>query len=198
MKTAFLEEAGSNGDIYVYKMLTCSICMESITAVKGVNVNCGHAFHAECIVPWLQRDRRCPVCRHAPKSRKQEAGHLFLEPARLGLRHLHHFVGVRQPRLGRSAARPWPRSQASPRRPPFPPRAAPAGRLPWQRMQSSAPMAQQRQPLQQRQRIGRPRRQRGTRRCCVRSARESRTRSTQPSMSRSHVTCACTFAARGS
>ena len=73
MKTAFLEEAGSNGDIYVYKMLTCSICMESITAVKGVNVNCGHAFHAECIVPWLQRDRRCPVCRHAPKSRKQEA-----------------------------------------------------------------------------------------------------------------------------
>ena len=58
MKTAFLEEAGSNGDIYVYKMLTCSICMESITAVKGVNVNCGHAFHAECIVPWLQRDRR--------------------------------------------------------------------------------------------------------------------------------------------
>ena len=32
-----------------------------------------HPFHASCIVKSLQRDRRCPVCRHAPESRAEES-----------------------------------------------------------------------------------------------------------------------------
>jgi hypothetical protein len=32
-----------------------------------------HPFHASCIVKALQRDRRCPVCRHAPASRADES-----------------------------------------------------------------------------------------------------------------------------
>ena len=32
-----------------------------------------HPFHASCIVKALQRDRCCPVCRHAPASRADES-----------------------------------------------------------------------------------------------------------------------------
>ena len=32
-----------------------------------------HTPHASCIVKSLQRDRRCPVCRHAPPSRADES-----------------------------------------------------------------------------------------------------------------------------
>lgn len=24
--------------------------------------NCGHAFHEECILPWLEQHNRCPIC----------------------------------------------------------------------------------------------------------------------------------------
>eukprot|EP00966_Prymnesium_polylepis_P132563 3064660-Prymnesium_polylepis.1 len=40
----------------------------------GVVLDCKHhPFHASCIVKALQRDRRCPVCRHAPPSRADES-----------------------------------------------------------------------------------------------------------------------------
>lgn len=41
---------------------TCAICYESNTHLSQALV-CGHKFHVNCIVPALQRDRRCPVCR---------------------------------------------------------------------------------------------------------------------------------------
>ena len=41
---------------------------------SGVVLECkNHPFHASCIVKSLQRDRRCPVCRHAPPSRADES-----------------------------------------------------------------------------------------------------------------------------
>ena len=41
---------------------------------SGVVLDCkNHPFHASCIVKSLQRDRRCPVCRHAPTSLANES-----------------------------------------------------------------------------------------------------------------------------
>ena len=41
---------------------------------SGVVLDCkNRPFHASCIVKSLQRDRRCPVCRHAPASRADES-----------------------------------------------------------------------------------------------------------------------------
>ena len=44
---------------------TCSICLESYP--KGTPVKrlpCGHYYHAGCVDKWLERDHRCPICRH--------------------------------------------------------------------------------------------------------------------------------------
>merc|ERR1711939_855025 len=32
-----------------------------------LQLQCGHVFHSECVTPWLQRHRDCPIC-------KQDAG----------------------------------------------------------------------------------------------------------------------------
>ena len=47
---------------------TCTICLESITENKHVLEECGHAFHAGCIVKWFrsQANDRCPNCRGLP------------------------------------------------------------------------------------------------------------------------------------
>ena len=39
---------------------------------REIALECGHKFHAVCIVPSLQQDRRCPICRHLPKSLRQK------------------------------------------------------------------------------------------------------------------------------
>src|SRR5699024_9815088 len=44
----------------------CPICLGAISgpnARLGLLLNCDHVFCEECIVSWLERDRRCPVCR---------------------------------------------------------------------------------------------------------------------------------------
>ena len=53
----------------------CAICQETMEGdeTKEIALECGHTFHAVCIVPSLQQDRRCPVCRHLPKSLRQKA-----------------------------------------------------------------------------------------------------------------------------
>ena len=61
--------------MFWYKHATCAICMDPIDKPSsGVVLDCKHhPFHASCIVKSLQRDRRCPVCRHAPPSRADES-----------------------------------------------------------------------------------------------------------------------------
>ena len=39
----------------------CSICFEKDDLVP--NEKCGHRFHTECLVKWLQHKSSCPVCR---------------------------------------------------------------------------------------------------------------------------------------
>jgi hypothetical protein len=51
---------------------TCAICMERFhddydddSDVKVSTMPCGHIFHYNCILQWLQKGHVCPLCRHA-------------------------------------------------------------------------------------------------------------------------------------
>ncbi len=55
------------------KNTECTICRQSINnnsvyaIEKGFksevsNGMCGHIFHNECIKPWLNMNKRCPIC----------------------------------------------------------------------------------------------------------------------------------------
>ncbi len=39
----------------------CVICKED--GGRGMQLPCAHAFHCECIGPWLERHSTCPTCR---------------------------------------------------------------------------------------------------------------------------------------
>ena len=41
---------------------TCAVCQEEVTSPVRLQ-GCNHGFHGYCIVPWLQRNRSCPLCR---------------------------------------------------------------------------------------------------------------------------------------
>jgi hypothetical protein len=38
----------------------CSICMDDIQDVNGINLACGHIFHKTCMSKW---GKNCPLCR---------------------------------------------------------------------------------------------------------------------------------------
>lgn len=47
---------------------TCVICQENIAENEVTKLpGCGHPYHADCIVPWLQRNHQCPLCRYEPQ-----------------------------------------------------------------------------------------------------------------------------------
>lgn len=43
----------------------CCVCIEPMT--KGQDIvtlnNCSHAFHKDCITPWIKLNNTCPLCR---------------------------------------------------------------------------------------------------------------------------------------
>ncbi|KAG8239442.1 hypothetical protein J437_LFUL017435 [Ladona fulva] len=44
--------------------ITCVICSDLITASDDTFVtNCGHLFHYNCVIQWLERAKTCPQCR---------------------------------------------------------------------------------------------------------------------------------------
>lgn len=48
----------------VEKNLQCSVCMEDFKLEEQVKqVPCGHLYHRDCIVPWLEMHGSCPICR---------------------------------------------------------------------------------------------------------------------------------------
>lgn len=58
----------------------CSICTENLTAFQEklslyeqneiVSTSCGHLFHSNCLFEWLRRQKNCPECRTAVRTRK--------------------------------------------------------------------------------------------------------------------------------
>jgi hypothetical protein len=40
----------------------CSICLDEFSNVVGV-LPCGHAFHKDCILKWVDSNDSCPCCR---------------------------------------------------------------------------------------------------------------------------------------
>jgi len=41
---------------------TCSICFEEVG--KGVQLNCEHVYHEQCIGTWFRKKTTCPMCRY--------------------------------------------------------------------------------------------------------------------------------------
>jgi E3 ubiquitin-protein ligase RNF181 len=43
---------------------SCPICLKKFDQDDELNaLPCKHEFHAECLVPWLQKTASCPMCR---------------------------------------------------------------------------------------------------------------------------------------
>jgi hypothetical protein len=42
-------------------MDTCAVCHENLH--EHTVIDCGHAFHYECIIEWLKHQQNCPLCR---------------------------------------------------------------------------------------------------------------------------------------
>ena len=43
---------------------TCTVCTEQIRiGTRGMFMPCGHVYHPDCLMPWLEKQNTCPVCR---------------------------------------------------------------------------------------------------------------------------------------
>nr|XP_012221571.1 PREDICTED: E3 ubiquitin-protein ligase RNF181 [Linepithema humile] len=43
----------------------CPVCLKEFqTGDKAKSMPCGHTFHQECILPWLEKTNSCPLCRY--------------------------------------------------------------------------------------------------------------------------------------
>jgi hypothetical protein len=44
---------------------SCTICLaEFVQTDKVLKLECDHMFHSQCLLPWLSRQRSCPLCRY--------------------------------------------------------------------------------------------------------------------------------------
>ncbi|KAH6818488.1 hypothetical protein C2S51_002091 [Perilla frutescens var. frutescens] len=45
----------------------CAVCLEQIEAAPPpqtlMQLRCGHRFHTQCLLPWLEANAHCPCCR---------------------------------------------------------------------------------------------------------------------------------------
>eukprot|EP01101_Sappina_pedata_P012176 TRINITY_DN8316_c0_g1_i1.p1 TRINITY_DN8316_c0_g1~~TRINITY_DN8316_c0_g1_i1.p1 ORF type:complete len:294 (+),score=75.82 TRINITY_DN8316_c0_g1_i1:261-1142(+) len=52
--------------------LQCIVCMEEFERTsKAKQLPCGHLFHFDCILEWLERHNTCPMCRESLPSEKR-------------------------------------------------------------------------------------------------------------------------------
>ncbi|KZO89539.1 hypothetical protein CALVIDRAFT_47904 [Calocera viscosa TUFC12733] len=78
----------------------CAVCKDGFdVGQKTVALPCSHSFHDECILPWLELNGTCPVCRTPVRSDAADA------PAQPPPR----------PGAGSGGGPPSPRSPRSPR-----------------------------------------------------------------------------------
>jgi len=53
----------------------CSICLEARKrGQQALTLRCGHAFHGQCILRWLEQSATCPICKEAVPSAGGVAG----------------------------------------------------------------------------------------------------------------------------
>lgn len=66
----------------------CAICREGfVVGAQVKRLPCGHEFHGDCIVSWLQGSNTCPICRaRLPEAREDEQDEEKDEVLRLKLR----------------------------------------------------------------------------------------------------------------
>ena len=66
----------------------CSICHddENLIILDDTILECAHAFHTECIAPWLKKENTCPLCRD-PISNSNKNKNNDYKPMGSGLYH---------------------------------------------------------------------------------------------------------------
>ena len=51
----------------------CAVCKECFEKKQIAHrLPCGHMYHRDCILPWIQKHNTCPVCRHVLPSEQQQ------------------------------------------------------------------------------------------------------------------------------
>jgi Ring finger domain len=67
-KTNRTSSGGPSSNFTRTTCTTCSICIDEFVDGERLRLlpRCGHAFHTECILPWLsERQGCCPLCKMA-------------------------------------------------------------------------------------------------------------------------------------
>ena len=60
------EDAGEAPAFTTTRCTSCSICIDDFEPLEKIRLlpRCGHAFHTDCIIPWLTEKRAsCPLCK---------------------------------------------------------------------------------------------------------------------------------------
>ena len=51
----------------------CAVCKEGFEKKQIAHrLPCGHMYHRDCILPWIQKHNTCPVCRHVLPAEQQQ------------------------------------------------------------------------------------------------------------------------------
>ena len=57
----------------------CTICLQPLSTQASCTLDCGHAFHAKCVVEWFRRVPTCPLCREEGDCRLSAVGVLTIQ-----------------------------------------------------------------------------------------------------------------------
>ena len=53
--------------------LSCAVCLEEVCGgTECTRTPCSHLFHYGCIVPWLVKNKSCPICRRVLRDDQKE------------------------------------------------------------------------------------------------------------------------------